>query len=138
MTRLTKDRLVAMVLAVVVLGSYPTFQSGALTQISIIRWPEALKQKTEWYGTSEAVGIADNLLACQRESGGWPKNIDMAKVLSESERADLIREKGTNDSTIDNNATYTQLTFLARVYRQAQLGQHRDAFIKGIDYLFAA
>ena len=138
MPRLNRDRLVVIILAVVVLGSYPTFQSRALTQISITRWPEALKQKPEWYGTGEGVRIADNLLAYQRESGGWPKNIDMAKVLSKRERADVIREKGTNDSTIDNNATYTQLTFLARVYRQAQLARHRDAFIKGIDYLFAA
>lgn len=105
---------------------------------SVISWSNALRQKAERYSSAEAVRIADNLLVYQRQSGGWPKNIDMARVLSESERTGILKEKGLDDSTIDNSATYTQLAFLARVYRGARLARHHDAFIKGIDYLLAA
>src|SRR5262245_23714048 len=62
----------------------------------------------------------------------------MAVVMSDQARADLLKEKGSSDSTIDNTATYTQLTFLARAYRAGHQARHRDAFLKGIDYLLAA
>ena len=34
----------------------------------------ALNQSDEWYGSEEAVRIAENVLLYQRNSGGWPKN----------------------------------------------------------------
>jgi PelA/Pel-15E family pectate lyase len=87
---------------------------------------------------SEALRIADNMLLYQRESGGWPKNIDMAKPLADSHRAALIKQKKKNDSTIDNGATYTQLSFLARVYTAQRQERHRESFLKGLDYLLKA
>ena len=107
-------------------------------EVAPIKWHDALKQKDEWYGSSEAVRIADNLIAYQRESGGWPKNIDMAVVLSDKQRSDIAKEKGTRDSTIDNDATYTQMIFLARVYTLKQLPVHRESFLRGLDYLLKA
>jgi len=101
-------------------------------------WRNALKQKAEWYAGSEALRVADNLLLYQREAGGWPKNIDMAAPLGESQRAALLRKKGENDATIDNGATFTQLEFLARVYTGQKLERHADAFKRGLDYLLAA
>ena len=134
MIRSRKQLAVGLVLLVLFA---PTAHNFAQTQ-TVISWSNALKQKAEWYGSGDAVRIADNLLLYQRRSGGWPKNIDMARVLSDGERADILKEKGLDDSTIDNSATYTQLAFLARVYGGAQLARHHDAFIKGLDYLLAA
>ncbi len=89
-------------------------------------------------GDAEALRIADNFILYQRSSGGWPKNIDMAKTVSDSERAAILRQKNNNDSTIDNGATYTQLSFLARVYTAQQQERHRESFLKGLDYLLKA
>jgi len=84
------------------------------------------------------VRIADNLLLYQRDTGGWPKNIEMAHVLTEQEKAALVKEKQEVDSTIDNSATYTQLAYLARVLTAKKLERHKEAFLKGFDYLIRA
>jgi len=109
----------------------------AQAEAAPIKWRDALAQKEEWYGRSEAARIADNLIAYQRESGGWPKNIDMAVVLNERQRSDIAKETRSDDSTIDNGATYTQLIFLARVYTLKQLPRHRESFLRGLDYLLS-
>ncbi len=103
-----------------------------------IRWADSLKQKPEWYGGDEAVRIADNVLLHQRNTGGWGKNVDMAASLNTQEKADLIKQKPNTDSNIDNGATYTQLTFLARVYTARNLERYSNAFRKGVDYLLKA
>jgi PelA/Pel-15E family pectate lyase len=107
-----------------------------------INWRDALRQKPEWYAGEEAARVADNLLIYQRDVGGWPKNVDMAAPLTEKDRAELARKKGEvgNESaaTIDNGATFTQLEYLARVYTAQKLERHREAFLKGLDYLLAA
>jgi len=92
----------------------------------------------EWYASAEALRIADNILLYQRNSGGWPKNIDMARPLSDSGKASLLRDQKKIDSTIDNGATYTELSFLARVYTSQHQERHRESFLKGLDYLLDA
>ncbi|HKY44916.1 MAG TPA: pectate lyase [Pyrinomonadaceae bacterium] len=87
---------------------------------------------------TDALRVADNFILYQRDSGGWPKNIDMSKVLSQSQKAAILRQKKNNDSTIDNGATYTQLSFLARVYTAQHQERHRESFLKGLDYLLKA
>lgn len=104
-----------------------------------IKWGNALKQQPEWYASEEAVRIADNLLLYQLDVGGWPKNIEMAKVLTEAEKAEVVKQKKLEEeATIDNGATYNQLSFLARVYTAKKLARHKEAFLKGVDYLFKA
>ena len=103
-----------------------------------IHWRDSLKQAPEWYATDEAVRIADNVILYQHDEGGWSKNIDMARVLTERERAELARAKSETGSNIDNGATYTQLAYLARVYTARKLERHREAFLRGLDYLLAA
>jgi PelA/Pel-15E family pectate lyase len=111
----------------------------ALAQQSpTIRWISILKQPADWYATSDALRIADNVLLYQRNSGGWPKNIDMAASLSDREREQLSKQKAATDSTIDNGATYTQLVFLAKVHEVQPRSSHREAFLKGFDYLLKA
>ena len=102
------------------------------------KWRDALKQPRDWYGSTEAARIADNLIVYQRESGGWPKNIDMAVVLDKSQRADIEKEKGSTDPTIDNGATYSQMIFLARVFTLKQLPAYKESFLRGVDYLLRA
>src|SRR5205814_4891379 len=63
---------------------------------------------------------------------------DMAAPLDEKQRAELARQKGDDEATIDNGATFTQLEYLARVYTAQKLERPRAAFLKGLDYLLAA
>src|SRR3989442_10306478 len=111
-------------------------QKNAATRF--VKWKDCLSQKREWYGSTEAVRIADNVLLYQRDWGGWPKNIDMASALTEREKAVLNRERRQTDSTIDNEATYTQMAYLARVFNTTKQERFREAFIKGLDYLIGA
>jgi PelA/Pel-15E family pectate lyase len=103
-----------------------------------INWRESLKQSPEWYASDEAVRVADNVLLYQHDEGGWSKNIDMARVLTERERAELIKLKSETGSNIDNGATHTQLIYLARVYTARKQERHREAFFRGLDYLLKA
>jgi PelA/Pel-15E family pectate lyase len=113
-------------------------KAGADAAIVSIKWSDSLKQKPEWYSTDEAVRIADNVLLYQHNTGGWSKNIDMAKALSETEKAAILKLKPETDSNIDNGSTFSQLAYLAMVYQARKLDRHRDAFLKGVDYLLEA
>jgi len=99
---------------------------------------QPLNKPDEWYASADALRIADNVVLYQRSSGGWPKNIDMAKPLTDSNKASLLRDQKKTDSTIDNGATYTQLAFLARVYTAQHQERHGESFVKGLDYLLQA
>jgi len=112
--------------------------SDTKQEIGTIAWKDAQDKAAEWYASAEALRIADNVLLYQRNSGGWPKNIDMGKPLSEKDRAVVVDQQKDTDSTIDNGATYTQLSFLARVYTAQHQEQHRESFLKGLDYLLKA
>jgi PelA/Pel-15E family pectate lyase len=103
-----------------------------------IQWKDALKQSPTWFAGPEALRVADNLLVYQRESGGWPKNIDMAQPLDEKSKSELLKHQKDIDSTIDNSATFTQLAFLAKTYREQRLERHRASFLRGFDYLLKA
>jgi len=102
-------------------------------------WAEAQRQETAWYGSDDAVRIAENILLYQKENGGWYKNINMAEVLSDKQRAKLRNEKkkivGT---TIDNNATHTQMRFLAKVYNATRKEEFKEGFLRGFHYLLDA
>ena len=114
------------------------FHSVASAQQKPLTWSNALRQNPEWFTSTESLRIADNLLLYQRDSGGWPKNTDMAVVLTDADKSKLVADKKQNDSTIDNSSTYTQLSFLARAFTAQQQARHRDAFFKGLDYLLKA
>lgn len=54
---------------------------------------KALKeQNPEFFKTDEARRIGDQLLVWQRNTGGWPKNIDMTTPLTDDQR---LQEIGT-------------------------------------------
>jgi PelA/Pel-15E family pectate lyase len=108
------------------------------TATASIKWKDCLTQKPEWYGGNDAVRIVENVLLYQRASGGWPKNIEMAAVLTEKQKTEMVRQKQTSDSTIDNEATYTQMIFLAKVFNLTKRARFRESFVEGLDYLLEA
>lgn len=103
-----------------------------------VSWSRALDQPATWYGSAEAVRVADNVLLYQHRNGGWSKNVDMAAPLDAAARTALLREREEGGTTIDNGATHTQLRFLAHVHAATNLPRFRDSLLRGIDYLLSA
>ncbi len=97
-----------------------------------------LKQRPAFYGSDEARRIAETVLLTQRNTGGWPKNRDMIRRLTEAEGARLRADKGRADSILDNGATHTHVRFLARVHNATKDARCRDACLKGVDFILRA
>lgn len=116
-----------------------------------------LNRDAVWYASADARHIADVVVSFQTPAGGWGKNLDMSKEprrpgehygpnnvsrFLEPGDFDAPREPDWNYiGTIDNDATTTQLNFLARVISAAgekDAAPYRAAFLRGIHYLLAA
>ena len=96
-------------------------------------------QDENWFASDEATSIAENVLLYQRNIGGWPKNIQMQKPLSEEEKQKLIDLKSDPiECTTDNGATCQEMLFLSKMYKKNPDEKYKVAFLKGIDYLLAA
>jgi PelA/Pel-15E family pectate lyase len=116
-----------------------------------------LHRDAAWYGSPEARHIADVIVSFQTPAGGWSKNLDMTGSPRQRGQSyttnNLSRFLGPDDfdaprdphwnyvGTLDNDATNTELHFLAQV-SSATPGKAGDAyrasFIKGIRYLLKA
>jgi PelA/Pel-15E family pectate lyase len=123
----------------IVIGStwqFTTSQAKAPSQV--IDWSRCLDQPREWYAGDEATRIADNVLLYQRRTGGWPKNIDMAAPLDAADISRVTGEKSDTDSTIDNDATTTQIRLLARVLAATGQARFKAGVVEGLRYLFDA
>lgn len=125
--------LLCLFVAAVVFGA-----QGGKKRVKVISWGRCLSQRGEFYAGDEAIRIGDNVLLYQRDSGGWPKGIDMARVLNDDEKGRLRGRKNRGDSILDNGATHTQIRYLAKVYSASRLERFRQGFLKGVDYLFQA
>ena len=99
------------------------------------------KMETEWYGSAEAISVADTLLGVQKTNGGWMKN-DQYHKLTSDELADRKELKGTNGrsahSCFDNYSTTQEMRFLAKVYNQTKQQRFLDAFKKALELIFTA
>lgn len=102
-------------------------------------WKSVLRtENPQFFQTAEARRVGDQVLLYQRNTGGWAKNIDIVRPLSEAERQAVIADKTrTDDSTTDNDATNIQLGYLARLYNATKDDRYRDAFRKGVEYLLS-
>ena len=99
----------------------------------------APKFNDAFFRTEEAQRIGDNVLLYQQVTGGWPKNIYMPAELTEQEYTKAWNAKGdVNQSTIDNNATTTEIQYLARLYQATQKEKYKEGVLKGIQYLLKA
>lgn len=127
-------------LAGAVVGFAPpqTARTTQTAQAAPVAWSQILDQSEAWYGGAEAERIAGNVLLYQRSSGGWPKNIEMSARLTDAERAAIGKDKDLDDSTIDNEASYTQTALLARVFSAKGKTPFKVAALRGIDYLLDA
>ncbi|HVM62243.1 MAG TPA: pectate lyase [Verrucomicrobiae bacterium] len=116
-----------------------------------------LQQSAEWYGSAEARRMADIIVSFQTPAGGWSKNLDLTdhprapgEYFAPNNRS---RRLGDTDfdaphdvhwnyvGTIDNDATTTELRYLAKVITVANptnTAAYRAPFLRGIDYLLAA
>ena len=99
------------------------------------------KMDTEWYGSAEAISVADTLLGVQKTNGGWMKN-DQYHKLTSAELAARKELDGTNGrsahSCFDNYSTTQEMRFLAKVYNQTKQQRFLDAFKKALDLIFTA
>jgi PelA/Pel-15E family pectate lyase len=113
-----------------------------------------LDRDNAWYASAEARGIADNIVSFQTPTGGWGKNQDRSAPPRVRGQMYLpFDSKGGSYAaadlaggwsfigTLDNDATTTELAFLARAQsaRPGADGEpYRAAFAKGIRYLLQA
>ena len=94
--------------------------------------------RPEFFKTEEARRIGEQVLLYQRVTGGWPKNINMARPLTSEEKTRLAKDRERiDDSTTDNGATNMQMTYLARLYQATKDERYRDAVRRGADYLLS-
>jgi PelA/Pel-15E family pectate lyase len=113
----------------------------------LVTWSDVFRQAPLWYQTDEAARIADQVVLYQKENGGWAKNVDMTRMLTQKEREQLVAKRGDiSETTIDNRTTYTQLAYLAKVITASMLKptppnnfpKYKEAFFKGFDYLISS
>ncbi len=115
-----------------------------------------LKNSASWYAGAAARRIAKNLVSFQTPAGGWSKNTDYAKAPRAPGEAfgaengslflgknDFDQPKDTNWSyvgTFDNDATTTELRFLAKVISASKSNGDdlKKSFAHGLDYIFFA
>jgi PelA/Pel-15E family pectate lyase len=82
--------------------------------------------------------LADNMISWQLPHGGFYKN---AKAVYDrpwngtAARSDWRGENGVELGTIDNDATVTELLFLAHVYQRSGELKYRDSARKALDFL---
>ena len=95
-------------------------------------------EKEDFYKTEEAQRIGDQVLLYQRVTGGWPKNINMSRPLTDEERVQVLRDKERrDDSTTDNGATNMQMLYLAKLYQATQVERYKEGVLKAVEYLLS-
>lgn len=94
---------------------------------------------SSFFTTAEAARIGDNILAYQRVTGGWPKNINMSDSLTAADLNKIKADKHRcDDSTIDNDATTPQIAYLARLFNTTGSQKYADAVNRGLQFLLNA
>lgn len=104
-----------------------------------MRWKDvAVKMPEGWYASNEAKLVAENVLLTQKSIGGWEKNKPYHHPMDADEKAAYVKTKDDIGATFDNDATISELRFLANVYSQTRDERYKQAFEKGINYILLA
>ena len=83
--------------------------------------------------------IADNILMYQKNNGGWPKNYDMLAVLTPKQKKIILSSKDDfSVTTFDNEATHSQVEYLAKAYLVTKDERYKEACLKGIKFILEA
>lgn len=115
-----------------------------------------LDRPAAWYGSAEARAVADAIVTFQTPAGGWSKNQDRSLARLPGQRfsndAETMEQNPANFDapgdrfwtfvgTLDNNSTWTEMRYLAKVAARTP-GRQGDAWrasvIKGVRYLLNA
>jgi PelA/Pel-15E family pectate lyase len=116
-----------------------------------------LDKAASWYAEAQARHIAEVIVSFQIPSGGWGKNMDMSKeprcpgeafapnneskFLAPGDFDTPLESDWNYIGTIDNDATITQIHFLAKVITAVGVkdsAAYHASFLRGMNYLFAA
>jgi PelA/Pel-15E family pectate lyase len=95
----------------------------------------SLSQSVDFYGSAEALRIAETMLLYQRSNGGWPKKYDWAAILSSDNKKKLLVDKSLDDTTIDNGATRSEVRYLAKVYNATGDERYKEALLRGVEFM---
>ena len=129
--------LASIILALTATSILAQKEKGASGSYLSMSWKEvATRMPSAWYGSDEAKRVAENVLLSQKDIGGWEKNKPYHHIFSEAEKADFMEGKAEVGATFDNGATITELRFLAKVYAHFHDGRYKQAFEKGLNYIF--
>lgn len=134
------------------LADIPPVPEGGASEKSM-----PLDRDTAWYASAPALAVAANILSFQTPAGGWGKNQprnaaprrpgqafvtnNRSKFLTPGDFDTPENEGWSYVGTIDNDATITEIRFLARVVQalpSAQSAAHRDSALRGLRYLLDA
>lgn len=99
-------------------------------------WKEiATKMPANWYGSAESIMAADSILKYQTPIGGWLKNANFhSDGVKQADWKETL-ESGIG-ATFDNDATITEIRFLAKMYAKTKNIKYKNAFDKGLNYVF--
>ena len=107
---------------------------------------QTLAQPDDYFTSADGIARVQNIISWQNSNGGWWKTYDPTIPRPpDLPTADELRG-GAHDhesdwrrtSTIDNGATCTEMHILARAQRITDRQADRDAFLKGLKFLFDA
>jgi PelA/Pel-15E family pectate lyase len=92
-----------------------------------------------WFASSAAAAMADAILSYQTPTGGWSKHIDYTAGPRKPGQS-FYSEDNTWSyiATIDNNATTTEIQFLARANQAVSSARYQSAAVRGLEYLLLA
>jgi PelA/Pel-15E family pectate lyase len=116
-----------------------TGETFSQQNISQLPWKYvATSMPDSWYGSDESVRVAENVLLYQRDIGGWPKNLPLHKPLTEPEKAKINDDKGLNDAILDNDATTTEMKFMAKMFAKTRNTDYKESFDRGLKFILEA
>tara|TARA_R110000868_G_scaffold107780_4_gene294791 strand:+ start:128 stop:2161 length:2034 start_codon:yes stop_codon:yes gene_type:complete len=117
-----------------------TLNLSITAQVLDKSWKQMVQNNNEnWYASTEAREVAENVLLYQRNIGGWPKNIQMQMPLSKKEKAALHQIKNSPEGcTTDNGATFQEMLFLSKMYHEVPDQRYEKAFLSALNYLLEA
>src|SRR5947207_8134438 len=102
-------------------------------------------QPDAWFQSDQGRTTVDNIMSWQNENGGWWKAYDASNLRAPKvENRPNSGPQGDDDnvwhkvSTIDNNATWSELRIVARAARILKEVKYKTSFNRGLKYLFEA
>lgn len=132
-----KIHLLSIIILLCVSAAAQSYNAGS--DYLKLSWKKvATQMPEEWYASADAIKVAETVLFCQQDNGGWMKNKPYHLPLTKEDSSKVLEERSGIGATIDNGATITEMIFLAKIYSAQPGEQYAKAFIKALDYLLNA